>query len=504
MGSVSRPSLYSHEPQPRPAPLEKYYGAKPARIKILEELKSNHMEGVYNLSFLLLAFALVYLCVRNVVDNGFLAGPSAICFSILVRDLKFLFCFITPLPLSFVVPFMLVWLRSSGRISHKLVVGGHTAALAVHFIMTTTVLFRIALNPLLGVLAGIVVVIFALKMHSYVMTNELMAEETEQRRKSRRGKGHDSGQQTGRISDEQKSQMINDSETSREGEFQRLSVKTEDAKNDKSTSTGTPANDEENIVYATKVGVPPHDPKVKYPRNVTLGNLLYFIVAPILVYETGYPRTEGVRPRYVIWHSFQLLICLVVQYVLLMQFCVPIWRTAAPKDRLWWFSMKLALPCFFMWLLLFWGVFHCALNGIAELTSFADRQFYQEWWNATDLNQFWRTWNIPVHEWCIRHLYVETVSRQKLNRQTAALGTFLLSAVFHEYVCLVGFRMLRPYMFGGMMLQVPLVKWSTRWAGTRTGNCLMWVMLFIGQSWVPLLYCRDYLFYNGTLMCKPL
>lgn len=483
--SVSRPSLYSHEPQPRPAPFELYYGDHPVRVEILDELKSNHLEGVYNLSFLLLAFALVYLFIRNIVDNGFLAGPSAICFKILYRDLRLLFMFTIPFPLTFTFSFILVFLRSRCRLSPRVVIIGHSATLAALFAGATFILFRIQLNPLLGVIAGAVVVIFALKMHSYVMTNQLLAEETEQLRKSRQAKGN---RREGGWEAESQGESI--SELRSRHIKSRLSSGNHSAET--SNKNGSKVGFENKALY----------PGVKYPRNVTISNLAYFIAAPTVVYETGYPRSKGVRLRYVAWHAAQIFLCLVVQYVLLMQFCVPVWRNSAPTDRLWWFSMKLALPCFFMWLLLFWGFFHCALNGIAELTGFADREFYREWWNASDLSQFWRMWNVPVHEWCIRHLYVETVSRQRLNRQAAALGTFLLSAVLHEYVCVVGFRMLRPYMFGGMMLQVPLVKWSTKWAGTRTGNCLMWIMLFVGQSWVPLLYCRDYLSMNGTLMCR--
>ncbi|CDF41223.1 unnamed protein product [Chondrus crispus] len=163
--------------------------------------------------------------------------------------------------------------------------------------------------------------------------------------------------------------------------------------------------------------------------------------------------------------------------------------------------MKLALPSFIMWLLFFWGFFHCGLNVIAELTRFADREFYREWWNSTTLNHFWRTWNVLVHEWCVRHLYIES-RRHNVKPSTAAFGTFFMSAVLHEYVCMIGFRMLRPYMFLRMMLQVPLMKLSNSWAGTRKGNMLMWLMLFVGQPVVVLMYARENVAKWGSLMCN--
>lgn len=511
---VSRPSLYVHEPRPRRAPFEQYYGDTLHNVKIMEELKSDRLEGVYNLSFLLLAFALAYLFIRNVVEMGFLAGPSAICFAILLRDLRVLFTFIIPLPCPFSVSLLLVLLHARRKISTRAVVCLHSLTLTLLFTAATYALLKLALNPLFGVAAGVVVVIVALKMHSYVMTNLLLCEETEQRRsrrvarRSRRSRPVESPQTSKVPSPPTMHMPPHHDIPSPDKPHVPADTANSSGVSTSSGSDGTPTESTTTVDTTAAVTTPNgytsgHANRVAYPRNVTLPNLCYFIIAPTLVYETGYPRTERIRATYIMWYGLQACLCGAFQYVLLMQFCVPVWRTATPSDLLLWFSLKLALPCFFSWLLLFWGLFHCMLNVVAEVTRFADREFYREWWNATDLSQFWRMWNMPVHEWCVRHLFVESVSRQRMRARTAALGTFLLSAVLHEYVCVVGFRLFRPYMFAGMMLQVPLIKWSTTWVGTRRGNCFMWIMLFFGQSWVPLLYCRDYLLANGTLMCRP-
>lgn len=37
--------------------------------------------------------------------------------------------------------------------------------------------------------------------------------------------------------------------------------------------------------------------------------------------------------------------------------------------------------------------FECVCNGFAEFTRFADREFYQDWWNATSMDVFSRKWN---------------------------------------------------------------------------------------------------------------
>lgn len=459
--SVARPSLYRHKPVPRTALFEKYYGDRARSVRLLDELKSNRLEGVYNLSFLLLAFAFLYLFIRNIIETGFRAGPSAICFQSLFKDIRVTSLLALLLPIGFCPSFLLIVVHARNKLHTRAVMTAHIITLTIFFTIATVVIFRARVNPLSGVTCGVVVLIVALKMHSYVMTNLILAEETEKLKRKVEGRRNVSKLRNRKI---------------RDASYDDISGR--------SNSTSCSAT------------------TIAYPLNVTLENFCYFIVAPTLVYETSYPRTPCIRLQYILWHVSQFCLCLLLQYILLMQFCVPIWKAAQESGRLWWYSMKLALPCFIIWLLLFWGIFHCALNVIAELTRFADREFYRDWWNATDLSQFWRLWNIPMHEWCFRHLFVETVFRHKKNTKVALLSTFILSASFHEYVCIVGFRTIRPYMFVGMMMQVPLIKWSTKWAGTRTGNYIMWTMLFLGQSWVPLLYCTEYILKNRTLMCE--
>ena len=39
---------------------------------------------------------------------------------------------------------------------------------------------------------------------------------------------------------------------------------------------------------------------VRYPENLTVNNLLYFLAAPTLVYQVAYPRSQRFRIRWVI------------------------------------------------------------------------------------------------------------------------------------------------------------------------------------------------------------
>lgn len=83
---------------------------------------------------------------------------------------------------------------------------------------------------------------------------------------------------------------------------------------------------------------------------------------------------------------------------------------------------------------------------------YADREFYKDWWNSPSLDIFWRKWNILVHEWLLRHIFI-TSMKAKASKQTATLLTFLISAILHEFVFWVGFRVIRPWFFFGMFAQ---------------------------------------------------
>ena len=57
----------------------------------------------------------------------------------------------------------------------------------------------------------------------------------------------------------------------------------------------------------------------------------------------------------------------------------------------------------------FFGVLHSWLNAFAELTCYADRRFYEDWWNVTDFGAYYRKWNIVVHEFLFYYIYQDGI-----------------------------------------------------------------------------------------------
>lgn len=84
---------------------------------------------------------------------------------------------------------------------------------------------------------------------------------------------------------------------------------------------------------------------------------------------------------------------------------------------------------------------------------FGDRLFYLDWWNATSLDYFWRTWNLPVHKWLIIHVYFP-LTKRGFSPAIASLMTFVWSAIFHEMIISVPFHTFKAWAFSAMMVQV--------------------------------------------------
>ena len=90
---------------------------------------------------------------------------------------------------------------------------------------------------------------------------------------------------------------------------------------------------------------------------------------------------------------------------------------------------------------------------MGEILSFADRNFYNDWWNSDDIVTFWKTWNLPVHRWAVRHLY-KPLLNSGVSAKNASFVVFFISAALHEYLVSVPLRMFKYYAFAGMLCQV--------------------------------------------------
>ncbi|KAH8147008.1 uncharacterized protein LAJ45_08807 [Morchella importuna] len=240
--------------------------------------------------------------------------------------------------------------------------------------------------------------------------------------------------------------------------------------------------------------------KVTYPQNLTLPNFLDYLLCPTLCYEMSYPRVDHIRWAKVVEKAAAVFGCVFVLTVTSEEFILPVMTEAALRleSVQSWAEIGLVLlesislllfPYMITFLLVFLVIFEYVLGAFAEITCFADRHFYADWWNSTNWLEFSREWNIPVHRFLQRHVY--GASRRHTSRSVATLVTFLISAAAHELVLFCITKKLRGYGFVCQMLQLPIIavqrtKFMQSWH--TLNNIMFWCSMIWGLAMISALY----------------
>lgn len=205
---------------------------------------------------------------------------------------------------------------------------------------------------------------------------------------------------------------------------------------------------------------------VTYPQNLTIANFADYLLCPTLCYELEYPRMPKRSYLELFYKTLAVFGCIFLMTVVSEEFIIPILdesrlrlqRSRTGIDGALMFAeavSRLLFPFMITFLLVFMVIFEYVLGAFAEITRFADRQFYDDWWNSTDWMEFSREWNIPVHHFFRRHVY--SASRGIMSKPAATGLTFLISAIAHELIMGCITRKFRGYGFVLMMLQIPFV-----------------------------------------------
>jgi sterol O-acyltransferase len=243
-----------------------------------------------------------------------------------------------------------------------------------------------------------------------------------------------------------------------------------------------------------------HTGQVTFPQNLTLWNYCDFILCPTLCYELEYPRTPHIRWLELFWKTLAVFGCIFLMTVVSEEFITPVLDDATIRLKLASTSLDVALilaesismllfPFMITFLLVFLVIWEYTLGAFAEITCFADRHFYSDWWNSMDWLEFSREWNIPVYHFLRRHVYF--ASRAYMSAPLATVMTFLVSAIGHELILGCITKKLRGYSFFALLLQLPIVVIQRsrlirgRWV---FNNACFWTSMVLGTSGICSLY----------------
>lgn len=219
-----------------------------------------------------------------------------------------------------------------------------------------------------------------------------------------------------------------------------------------------------------------------------------FLVFPTLIYKESYNRKAK--------RSFVTLgkTCakLFLSYILL---CFFIDQHAVPAFyRLMMFRdfcsllesfLNFSLASIILFNIFFKMAFDYGITVFSEITRF-DEKIYGEWWNSKSSEEFWKSWNLPVHIFMKRHVYLPLVGAG-FKKHTSSLICFALSGAVHEYIVSMSLRSFNGWFFMAMMAQIPL-HFITDFVKRRfpsIANTFFWVSFcVIGQPITILLMYR--------------
>ena len=164
-----------------------------------------------------------------------------------------------------------------------------------------------------------------------------------------------------------------------------------------SPDSGKPSRDEALDKLREDLAVELTSPlgSVTFPQNLTLPNFVDFLLCPTLCYELEYPRTPRTQWMELFYKVLAVFGCIFLMTITSEEFVVPVLSDSAARLKV---ATTLAerglvlaetvswllFPFMVTFLLVFLVIFEYILGAFAEITRFADRQFYADWWNSLD------------------------------------------------------------------------------------------------------------------------
>lgn len=237
----------------------------------------------------------------------------------------------------------------------------------------------------------------------------------------------------------------------------------------------------------------PHS-DLSQPSGPGFSQYLYFLFAPTLIYRDKYPRTDKIRWMVVIKNLTEVVLVIFFLALIMERLVAPNFNIFGTRyvDLKWIIKsiIDASIPGILFFISGNYLLLHAWLNAWAEMLRFADRLFYEDWWNSTCYRTYYRTWNVVVHDWLYVYIYKDMYEIVVPgNKPLATLGVFFVSAVFHEYVLAFAFRFFYPVMFvlfGGLGFSLLFL------GRIATSNIFMWFSFCLGNGLIFSSYTMEY------------
>lgn len=240
-------------------------------------------------------------------------------------------------------------------------------------------------------------------------------------------------------------------------------------------------------------------PKIQIKDLATeLKRFLYFFFAPTLIYRDSYPRIQSQRRYSMIFvNALNVAGTIFYTFVIFQGSCVPYFQSTWREEYNFKFILvswfKAMIPATMLLILMFFGLLHSWFNLWAEILLYGDREFYEDWWNVSNFADYYRKWNIVVHEWLFHYIYQDLIrfTKGKVSKLTCFFAVFLISALIHELILAFSMKFFYPIlliMFGGPGV---IYTFFSR-KDIRALNVFVWSMFFVGNGVLVVFYSWEH------------
>lgn len=240
-------------------------------------------------------------------------------------------------------------------------------------------------------------------------------------------------------------------------------------------------------------------PKIKIRAwPIEIKQFTYYHFAPTLIYRDQYPKLE--RPLR-LWnlsvHLFDVFGAIIYTTLIFKAYCVPEFQSASENIKnshaliLSWF--RAMLPGTVVFLMLFFAVIHSWFSVWAEILSFADRKFYDDWWNAKDFGTFIRKISVIIYEWLHSYIFIDIqrFTQNAIGPRLSRFIVFVFSGIMAESLLDLSLGFFFPYVFfiiatpGAFMI-------SINNNSSKFYNILIWMLLIMVMGLLVMLYSLEY------------
>lgn len=230
---------------------------------------------------------------------------------------------------------------------------------------------------------------------------------------------------------------------------------------------------------------------------VELKKFMYYFFCPSLVYRDEYNRLPKFRPLSLLMYIIHFIFSITFFYVFFLYICTPYLNFKYIKNyyHLSFYlldALHMSLPSAILLMVGFFMILHTWMNIWSEIIRHGDRRFYEDWWNSTNFEQYYRKWNMVVHEWLYYYLYndIRRFSLGKLSITFAKITVFVVSIFLHEIIITVSFGFFFPVLsifFGGPGIIFTYIKTTS-----KKYNIIFWLEMLIGPGLIVSLYIWEF------------